>query len=126
MNEKPLGNLPVRNIILAILAVTVFTGSILAWYASEHPDGLEWSIEKVTGSPELASQGKSIHHTLKNFQEKTSLMPDYSFKQEDNGHETSTTDARIGTTTAGLFGGLLVLLIGVLMGFILKRRDPAA
>jgi len=126
MTGQTLGNLPVRNIIMAILAATLFTGGILAWYASEHPDGLEWSIEKVTGSPGLENRDQSVHTTLKDIQTKTSLMPDYSFKQDDSGHKTSIPEAREQTTIAGLFGGLLVLLLGVLMGFILKKRRPTA
>jgi len=126
MTGQPLDNLPVRNIIMILLAATLFTGSILAWYASEHPDGLEWSIEKVTGSPELESRDQSIHSALEKIQTKTSLMPDYSFKPDDSGHKTSVPEAREQTTIAGLFGGLMVLLIGVLMGFILKKRGPSA
>jgi len=120
MNKKNLDQVPVRNIIVAFLAVTVLTGAILSWYASEHPDGLEWSIEKVTGTPEIETHNKPIHDRLGNVQEKTSLMPDYAFKQEGNGPEPSQTEIR-----AGLFGGLLVFATGILMGFILKKRRSA-
>ena len=126
INEQPLGQVPVRSIIIGLLTATVLTGGILAWYASEHPDGLEWSIEKVTGSPELKSHDQSMHSKLKNIQEKTCLMPDYFFKQEEAGHEPSPVVARAGTTVAGLFGGLLVLAIGILMGLILKKRGSTA
>jgi cobalt/nickel transport system permease protein len=125
MNKKPLDQVPVRNIIVAILAVTVLTGAILSWYASEHPDGLEWSIEKVTGTPEIETHNQPMHDTLGNVQEKTSLMPDYAFKQEGNGPEPSQTEIRKSTTLAGLFGGLLVFATGILMGFILKKRRSA-
>ena len=126
MNEQPLGNLPIRNIIIGLLVATALTGGILAWYASEHPDGLEWSIEKVTGSPELESHGQPMYSKLESVQEKTSLMPDYSFKLNDSGHEPSPTEARTGTSVAALFGGLLVLGIAVLMGLILKKRGSIA
>ena len=122
INEQPLGDLPVRNIIIGMLAATVLTGGMLAWYASEHPDGLEWSIEKVTGQAELESQGNPLHGKLKSIQEKTSMMPDYSFKQNNNGHEPSPAETKTGTSVAGLFGGLLVFIISILMGFILKKR----
>jgi len=126
IDEQPLGDLPVKNIIIGLLAATVLTGGILAWYASEHPDGLEWSIEKVTGQAELESQGNRLHGKLESIQEKTSLMPDYSFKQQEAGHESSPVAARSGTTVAGLFGGLLVLSMGILMGLILKKRGSTA
>jgi cobalt/nickel transport system permease protein len=126
INEQPLGQVPIRNILIGLLAASVFTGGILAWYASEHPDGLEWSIAKVTGSAELETRGLSMHSTLESLQKKTSLMPDYSFRQADSGHKPSTAEARKGTTVAGLLGGFLVLGLGVLMGFILKKRNSAA
>ena len=128
IHEQPLGSLPIKNVILTLLAATVLMGGVLAWYASEHPDGLEWSIEKVTGSPELeTTQSQSSHETLEALQEKTSLMPDYSFRKTGGDQEEiSPAQARTGTTVAGLFGGLLVLGLGILMGFILKKRHSAA
>jgi len=108
------------------LAATVLTGGFLAWFASDHPDGLEWSIEKATGSPELESHKQTIYSKLEGVQEKTSLMPDYSFKQTDESHEPPTAEARKGTTVAGLFGGFLVLGLGVLKGIVLKKRNSNA
>jgi cobalt/nickel transport system permease protein len=122
VHEQPLDNLRVRNITAGLLALTVITGGILSWYASENPDGLEWSIEKVTGSMELESHGQPLHGTLASIQEKTSPMPDYTFRQEDSGLEPSQEDTRKETTLAGIFGGILVLVLVMLMGFILKKR----
>jgi len=126
ITEQPLGKLPLRNIVVGMLAATVLTGGVLAWYASEHPDGLEWSIEKVSGSPEIESHGKTMHDTLQSIQEKTSLMPDYAFKTDENNSDSSLTDTRKATTVAGLFGGLLVFASGILIGFILKKRGSVA
>jgi cobalt/nickel transport system permease protein len=126
MREKPIGRLPIRNVIGAILVITVITGGILAWFASEHPDGLEWSIEKVTGMPEIESHDQAVHNTLENIQEKTSLMPDYAFRKDDNSPEPFLADARTGTTIAGLFGGLVVMILGMFMGYILKKRRANA
>ena len=30
----------------------IVTGGALSWFASTHPDGLEWSIDKITGRGE--------------------------------------------------------------------------
>jgi len=126
MNEKPLGSLPIKNVIIGLLAATALTGGLLAWYASENPDGLEWSIEKITGSPEFESQSQPLHNKLQSVQEKTGLMPDYSFGSKDEADEGSRAENRAGTTVAGLFGGFLVLAIAMLMGFFLKKRNTAA
>ncbi len=70
----------VRNILVVFLILAGITGGTLSWFASTHPDGLEWSIEKVTGKGELAGQEQGIVPVLKGIQEKTAFLPDYSFK----------------------------------------------
>jgi cobalt/nickel transport system permease protein len=40
---------PIRNVLLGFLAAAVITGGVLSLSASNHPDGLEWSIAKVAG-----------------------------------------------------------------------------
>jgi len=126
MREQPIGQIPMRNILVMFLFTTGLIGGIFAWYASEHPDGLEWAIAKVTGSPELENQEQSIHQALENVQEKTSLMPDYAFRQKIDSPEPSRAEAREATTIAGLLGGILVLGLGIIMGFLLKKHRTAA
>ena len=41
----------------AFLAVALFTGGIVSWFASKDPDGLEWAITRVTGKEELKGAG---------------------------------------------------------------------
>jgi cobalt/nickel transport system permease protein len=126
LQEQPIGELPVRNILIIFLLATTLIGGVFAWYASEHPDGLEWAIAKVTGDPELENQEQSVHHALENVQKKTSLMPDYAFRQKADSPEPTPAEARESTTIAGLFGGMLVLVLGVLMGFLLKKHRSTA
>jgi cobalt/nickel transport system permease protein len=97
-SAQPLGALPLA---------TVLTGGFFSWYASEHPDGLEWAIAKVAG----------VEQPLEEDRSKTALMPDYNFKKQAAGDS-----GRLGTSVAGLVGGLLVLLLGILLGLFLKKR----
>ncbi|MBU0483016.1 MAG: energy-coupling factor ABC transporter permease [Proteobacteria bacterium] len=116
-----------KKILLPLLAVAVITAGIFSWFASSNPDGLEWSIYKVTGSEEVEAPEQGIHHSLEKLQEKTALLPDYGFKNDEaavvpgpeNG---SGSTVAIGTSVAGLLGGALVLLLMVLLGFILKIK----
>lgn len=121
--DQPLGAMPIGKVLLGLAAATVLTGGILSWYASEHPDGLEWSMSKVSGQEELEAP-KGIHHTLEGVQEKTAFLPDYSFKSSsEEGREAVSDSGRLGTSVAGLVGGLLVLLMGIGIGLLLKKRS---
>ena len=51
----PIGNFPIRKVIIALSVATVVTGGALSWFASAYPDGLEWSMFKATGTEEMES-----------------------------------------------------------------------
>jgi cobalt/nickel transport system permease protein len=106
-SAQPLGALPLKPVLLGLALATVLTGGFFSWYASEHPDGLEWAIAKIAG----------VGQTLEEDRGKTALMPDYNFKKEALGGS-----SRLGTSVAGLVGGLLVLLLGIFLGLFLKKR----
>ena len=61
------------------LACRGLAGAALSWFASANPDGLEWSIAKVTGGAELESSGAAARG-LRPLQEMTAFLPDYGFK----------------------------------------------
>jgi cobalt/nickel transport system permease protein len=128
LNELPLGQVPIRNILIVLLTATAFTGGILAWYASEHPDGLEWAIAKVAGKSKIVSPSQDIHNKLGHIQQKTSFLPDYSFKENITKfpNERAHLGTYTGTTLSSLLGGLLVLACSILVGFVLKKRNHTA
>lgn len=105
-----------RRIGVALLLVTLLTGGFLSWYASELPDGLEWSIAQVTGSSELEDRDAGTHKTAEKIQQTTTVLPDYGLPGEAG-------DGRTGTTLSGLVGSVLVLLITGGVAFILRRRN---
>ena len=51
------GKVSYKNTIIILAAAASVIGGLLSLMASSHPDGLEWSIEKIAGSTELASSG---------------------------------------------------------------------
>ena len=107
--------------VLALMAIlTVLTGGLLSLYASENPDGLEWSIEKVAGTAELSSDGE-LHDNMASLQDKTAFMPDYDYNSESDSIVP-------GTSLAGLIGGGLTFLLAGVTGVILswfKKRKTA-
>lgn len=66
-----------KNVLIGFGIGAVLLGGGLAFFASEYPDGLEWSIEKLTGSTELPDAGDSISLAISKLQSSTAIMPDY-------------------------------------------------
>jgi cobalt/nickel transport system permease protein len=113
------GAVPVKNIIAALAVLTLITGGALSLFVSSHPDGLEWSIAKITGTTELETE-YSLFESAAAIQEKTALMPDYNFKGANEGG--------MGTTVAGVAGGAITFLlagISVLIISFVKRKQKS-
>jgi cobalt/nickel transport system permease protein len=116
---------PVRAIAIGFLLFALLTGGVFSWFASNNPDGLEWSIAKITGQEELTSSGQ-IHRKLASLQNKVAILPDYAFKtttQLSPGTRTAERDRiRTGLSLSGILGGVCTLIITFLIGFILKKH----
>lgn len=67
-----------KGVLIGFGVAALVLGGVLAFFASEYPDGLEWSIERLTGSTELVStHADNVTTTLEHVQRATSVMPDY-------------------------------------------------
>jgi len=111
-----------RNVLIAFVVLAVVAGGVLSWFASTHPDGLEWSIKKLTGKGELHESEHVVAAAAKSVQEQTVFLPDYGFKATEGvpkgKKETPAwpgVDA--GTSLSGLIGGLLVLAVAFGVGW---------
>lgn len=103
-SEKKEGKFSFKNTLVVLAVLTVVIGGGLSLVASSNPDGLEWSIEKITGSTEVESEG-GIYETAGSVQETTALLPDYAFKDSESSFE---------TTFSGIVGSVIV--VGVCVG----------
>lgn len=105
-------------VVLAVLAAGIGGGLSLA--ASSFPDGLEWSIERLTGETELASMGNRIYEWAQGVQSATALLPDYSIPGSEQA---------AGTSVSGLIGAALVIGICLLAGKLIRmaghKHEPA-
>jgi len=136
VETRPVAGHSLRNVLLAFLAAAVLTGGVVSWFASGDPDGLEWSIAKVTGKDELKGPEHGIHGMLAAMQEKIAFLPNYSFKipaeaksdgpGAEGGAKSKGEGSKLGTSLSGIVGGLITLVIVFLAGFLLKRRSRAA
>jgi cobalt/nickel transport system permease protein len=112
-----------RPVLVGLAIAAVVMGGLASWFASTHPDGLEWSIAHVTGKEEVSGAESGLHKGLAAMQEKTALLPDYGFKPAA-GEAPATAEpwpaARAGTSLSGLVGGVLTLALACLVGFALR------
>jgi cobalt/nickel transport system permease protein len=119
---RPLGaSISLRKVVVTFVVLAVITGGALSWFASTHPDGLEWSIEKITGKGELPEQEYGIAKVLKGFREKTAFLPGYGFKPAENDSKKEETPPswpgiEAGTSVAGIIGAAIVLGLILLIG----------
>jgi cobalt/nickel transport system permease protein len=126
--------LPSR-VIAGWAALALLTASVVSWFASSQPDGLEWSIARLTGSPEIAAGDSALHDRLSGIQKKTGLLADYKFPLDAIGLSAGTLPAtaspvaaeetwpavQASTSLAGVVGGLATLILVSLFGLLLRR-----
>jgi len=109
-----------RKVLVVMGIAVVLTGGALSLFASSFPDGLEWSMFGVMGEEEITAAG-TVHSTFSDIQEKTAVLPDYTFKVPDGATELTETAALAGTSVSGLVGGAMTLVLAGLIGFAVTR-----
>jgi cobalt/nickel transport system permease protein len=111
-----------RPVLIAFLVLAIVTSGGLAWFASSHPDGLEWTVARITGQEELAQAEAGIQGRLAGLQSETALLPDYDFprKQEPSPAagegQASWPSVSAGTSFSGIVGSAVVLTLAGLIG----------
>ena len=93
-----------RPLLAGIAMAALLTGGFLAWFASQKPDGLEWSVARVTGAAELSAPRDGVHAGAFAVQRKTAVMPDYQLP---------ISAPHLGASLAGISG---VIGAGVVVG----------
>jgi cobalt/nickel transport system permease protein len=114
-----------KPVVLGLVALALFSGGALSWFASTHPDGLEWAIKGVSGKEEVEAPKAGAHGVLAALQEKLAFLPDYDFKKPEGAPEAkkeeSWPDVNPGRSLAGVLGGAITLLLVGAIGFGLKK-----
>ena len=127
LSARSIGVLSLRKVLVGLALTGLVTGGALAWFASAHPDGLEWSIAGVTGKGELDAPEEGLHSWLAKLQDKTAFLPGYGFKPsgEESGAPSVAAWPAVdpGTSVSGLVGGLLTLGLTLLIALALKAMS---
>ncbi|MCX7014829.1 MAG: energy-coupling factor ABC transporter permease [Candidatus Sumerlaeota bacterium] len=133
-DAKPIGNLSVKKVLVGLGMATALTAGLLSWFASTHPDGLEWSMFKTSGKEELKAPERGVHAAAESLQQTTAILPDYDFKKPAKPSEPETpaepenkTDGAApvvsaGASVAGLVGAAITLVLVGLLGVALRMR----
>lgn len=99
----------VATMIVLLVSSVVIAGA-LSLVASSDPDGLEWSIEKITGTTELENSG-AVYEQAEQVQTTTALLPDYSFKNSES---------LAGTSVSGIAGSFVVIAVCTAACYLFK------
>lgn len=109
-----------RSVLAGLLIGALGIGGVGVWFASDRPDGLEWSIAKMVGREDLPRSEESVHQALEKVQEATSVLPDYALPS--GAPHSSGVPEKAQTSLAGVAGGGLTLLLAGAAGLFLQRR----
>jgi len=106
-----------KKVIIVLAAAAIVIGCVLSLFASENPDGLEWSIERTTErvfgvETELEAEG-AIFEAAEVMQERTAFLPDYTFASDP--------DSAAGTSLSGIVGAVITFVIAGVTGLIITK-----
>lgn len=94
----------VRGVVIGFAVAAVVIACGLAFLASDEPDGLEWSIARTAGSPEIEAEHTGmLSQAAEAAQQSTALMPDYE------------------GSLAGIAGTVMVLILVWALSSVLVR-----
>ncbi len=125
--QRSLGGGASRRVALALTVAAVLVAGGLSTLASNHPDGLEWALERVGFAEASDGAPGPTHRRLAELQSRTSLFPDYATPSaEPEGVSVEPTVAPAAVSLPGLFGVAATLLIAGSLGVLLRRLRPPA
>ena len=96
-----------RRVFLVSLVLVLLVAGVASFYASSHPDGLEYVAERAGFGDKAKDSPMS-----------SSPLADYSTKGVEND--------RISGGVAGIAGSLVVLVMSGGLFWVLRRREPEA
>ncbi len=117
--------------LVGFAALALVGGGVVSSFASSAPDGLEWSIARVTGQSGLADGGSRTHALLASLQAKTALLPDYTLPGAQGQNDAKAIPSSLqgvdtGTSVAGVVGGAITFALVLAVGLVVRRRQRLA
>lgn len=101
------GRRSIKTPVIAFAVAAAIVAGALSFMASSDPDGLEWSIARVTGGAELSDGHTALAAGSRAIQSATSVMPDYE------------------NSFSGIVGVVMVLvLVWSVSSLLVRKRHP--
>lgn len=131
VRDETIGSIRIKGVLITLAVVAVLTGGVITWFASTRPDGLEWSLFKITGKEALTMPSNPLFEKLSGLQNNTAVLPDYDFKSASNEKQVEKAapgqwpTVSAGKTLSGLIGGILTLILTIIVAFVIywfKRK----
>jgi len=115
-SRERLGGVSTKKVVIIIAAIALVLGGAVSIFASEYPDGLEWSIGRTTqqtlgAETEIEAEGR-IYDITAEIQDTTALLPDYEFSNDPEN--------ALGTSLSGLIGAAITFGLAVVTGLIIS------
>jgi len=118
-----------RSALGVIAAAALLTAGGLCWFASERPDGLEWSLARTAGAESPGVAQGATHRWFESLQSKTAWLREYSLPGAERdatrveapmARASAWPSAGASTSLAGLVGVGVTLLALVGLGWVLR------
>ena len=110
-----------RTVIMVFSAAALVIAAVVSFWASSHPDGLEWAIEKhkvgTTGHDEVQETAEPATAEADADEGHPSPLADYGVAGVSNEFASN--------ALAGIIGSALVLGVVLLVGYAVARRSRA-
>jgi cobalt/nickel transport system permease protein len=111
-----------RPVLVAVAGAAALTGGVLSWFASTHPDGLEWAVARTAGDRPAGAAPAGVPALLGRIQGRTAVLPDYDFAGADEARAASArSPVKAGRTFAGVLGSGLTFGVAVALGVSIRR-----
>lgn len=109
-----------KPLLAAVLVCALLVAGGVSRFASEKPDGLEWSIAGAADSAPRSQHANGVTASLQVLQERFALFPDYRLPGGDAAAGKASTP-QTGSSAAGVVGTGITLVIVIAVAALLRR-----
>ncbi|HTP29104.1 MAG TPA: energy-coupling factor ABC transporter permease [Anaeromyxobacteraceae bacterium] len=111
-----------RPILITIAVAAALTGGVLSWFASAHPDGLEWAVARTARARPATTVPTSAHALLRRLQGRTAILPEYGLPGDERVRVAGAwPQVKGATSVSGVVGGGLTFGLAVVVGASIRR-----